>query len=42
MVIDIEGNKCELLPITKPKGNYMILEAACEHFFDLVSSKSLT
>ena len=30
MAIDIDGRKCELLPITKPKGNYLILEAACE------------
>jgi hypothetical protein len=30
MVIDISGDLKEMLPIEKPKGNYLILEGACE------------
>ena len=30
MVIDVDGENCEMLPVKKPKGNYLILEAACE------------
>lgn len=29
MIIDTNESQIELLPIEKPKGNYMILEAAC-------------
>jgi len=29
MVIDINGDLKEMLPIEKPKGNYLILEGAC-------------
>lgn len=30
MIIDTNQAQLELLPIQKPKGNYMILEAACQ------------
>ena len=30
MVIETEDELKELLPIEKPKGNYIILEGACE------------
>ena len=29
MTIDVNGTHYEMLPITKPKANYLILEAAC-------------
>lgn len=30
MIIDVDGEHKELLPIEKPEGNYLILEGACD------------
>lgn len=30
MIIETNQSQIELLPIEKPKGNYMILEGACQ------------
>lgn len=29
MIIDVEKSQKQLLPLEKPKKNYMVLEAAC-------------
>jgi hypothetical protein len=29
MIIDVNENKIEMLPLEKPMGNYIILEGAC-------------